>query len=103
MNTMVTLDEKLKKLEEATNSSQALFIESQTKFEQATKALDDAKSKLKALSAEAQQTLQVNDTDLPELIEAKMIAETEYDEAKKRYETNQRYLMLFNAKVARLG
>mmetsp|Transcript_21759 Transcript_21759/g.45773 ORF Transcript_21759/g.45773 Transcript_21759/m.45773 type:complete len:100 (-) Transcript_21759:105-404(-) len=96
---MATHDEKLKKLEEATNSSQVLLIESQAKFEQATKALDDAKSKLKALSPEAQQALQVNDTDLPELIEAKMIAETERDEAKKRYEKNQMYFMTFKAKV----
>ena len=98
---MSALEQKLKQLEEATNASQSALTEKESKLTSASDALDKAKAKLKALSPEAQQTLQVNDTELPELISAKMLAQEEYDEAKKRYDTNQKYLLLFREKVSR--
>lgn len=97
---MASLQEKLQKLEDATNLSQAIFLDSQSKLEHATKALKEAEAKLRDLNPEAQQALQVNDTELPELLEAKYMAETECEGAKKRYETNQKYLVAFKAKVA---
>lgn len=90
----------MKKLEEATDASQSLLAEAELKLTSAADALGKAKAKLKALSPEAQQTLQVNDTELPELMEAKMRAQEEHDEAKKRHETNQRYLLVFRQKVS---
>lgn len=97
---MSTLEQKLKQLEEATNASQNSLAEKESALSSASSTLDKAKAKLKALSPEAQQTLQVNDTELPELISAKMLAQEEYDEAKKRFETNQKYLLIFRAKVS---
>jgi len=95
------MEDKVKKLEEATAVAQSVLAEKQTKLTSATDALDNAKAKLKALSPEAQHLLQVNDTELPELISAKMLAQEEYDEAKKRYDTNQKYLILFREKLSR--
>jgi len=96
-----SMEDKVKKLEEATAVAQSVLAEKQTKLTSATDALDNAKAKLKALSPEAQHLLQVNDTELPELISAKMLAQEEYDEAKKRYDTNQKYLILFREKLSR--
>ena len=98
---MSTLEQKLKQLEEATTASQKLLIDKESNLSSASDALAKSKAKLKSLSPEAQQTLQVNDTELPELIDAKMLAQSEYDEAKTRYETNQKYLLLFREKVPR--
>ena len=96
---MSSLEQKVKQLEDATNAAQSHLAEKETKLYSATDALSKAKEKLKALSPEAQQTLQVNDTELPELLSSKALAKEEYDEAKTRYEANQRYLLIFKAKL----
>lgn len=96
---MSSLEQKVKQLEDATNAAQSYLAEKETKLSSATDALSEAKGKLKTLSPEAQQTLQVNDTELPELLSSKALAQEEYDEAKTRYEANQRYLLIFKAKL----
>ena len=94
-----TLEQKIQQLEDATNSAQSDLTMKQSALTVASNELNKAKTKLKAtLSPEAQQTIQVNDTELPELLSAKMIAQEEYDEAKKRYDTNQRYLLIMKEK-----
>lgn len=95
-----TLEQKIQQLEDATNSAQSDLTMKQSALTLASNELNKAKTKLKAtLSPEAQQTIQVNDTELPELLSAKMIAQEEYDEAKKRYDTNQRYLLMMKEKL----
>ena len=95
-----TLEQKIQQLEDATNSAQSDLTMKQSALTLASNELNKAKTKLKAtLSPEAQQTIQVNDTELPELLSAKMIAQEEYDEAKKRYDTNQRYLLMLKEKL----
>ncbi|KAL3796378.1 hypothetical protein HJC23_004175 [Cyclotella cryptica] len=98
---MASLHDKLHQLEEATATSHNLLLEKETKLAAASATLDAAKDKLRSLNPEAQADLQVNDTELPELLEAKMIAQGEYDEAKKRYETNQRYVAVLREKLAK--
>ena len=95
------MEEKIRKLEEATSIVQSALQEKESKLSSTSTALSEAKAKLKALSPDAQANLQVNETELPDLISANMIAQEEYDEAKKRYETNQRYLLIFKEKAAR--
>ena len=95
-----TLEQKIQQLEDATNSAKSDLTMKQSALTLASNELNKAKTKLKAtLSPEAQQTIQVNDTELPELLSAKMIAQEEYDEAKKRYDTNQRYLLMMKEKL----
>ena len=97
---MASLGDKLRQLEEATTASHSAFLEKESKLHSTAEALDAAKARLKDLSPQAQENLEVNETDLPELIEAKMAAQAEYDEAKNRYETNQRYVQLLKEKLA---
>ena len=95
---MSTFEEKLAQLEEATSIAQSVLSEKGTNLASASRALENSKNKLKSLEPEVQQTLLVNDTDLPELIDAKMIAQHEYDEALRRCEMNQKYLALLREK-----
>ena len=95
---MSAQEQKLRQLEEATDKAQSILSEKKSKLTSATESLEKSKAKLRSLDPEAQQTLQVNDTDLPELIDAKMIAQEEYDEALRRYEINQQYLTSFRKK-----
>jgi len=95
------MEAKIRKLEEAASLAQSALQEKESKLSSTSTALSEAKSKLKALRPEAQATLQVNDTELPDLISANMLAQEEYDEAKKRYETNQKYLLIFKEKATR--
>ena len=97
---MASLDDKLRQLEEATTASHSALLEKQSELYSTTEALDAAKVRLKALSPQAQENLEVNETELPELIEAKMAAQAEYDETKCRCETNQKYLQLLKEKIA---
>ena len=95
---MSTQEQKLRQLEEATVNAQSILSEKKSKLASASASLEKSKAKLKSLDLDVQQTLQINDTDLPELIDAKMIAQQEYDEALRRYEINQQYLASFKKK-----
>ena len=96
-----TSEHKLQQLEEATTASHALFLQHKSQLDDATAALDAAKSKLRSLNPDAQRTLRVNDTELPELLSAKMFAQEEYDAAKKLYETNQKYFIMLMEKFSK--
>ena len=98
---MSGLEGKLRKLEEATAAARSVLSTKESELASASDALAKAKAKLKSLDPESQRTLRVNDTDLPELISAELAAREEYDEAKARYETNQKYLSLFKDKASR--
>ena len=95
------MEEKIKKLDEATTASQLAMLDAESKLAAASDALEAAKSKLKQLSPEAQQNIEFNDTELPDLISAKMLAESECENARKRYETNEKYLMMFREKLSK--
>jgi hypothetical protein len=98
---MSGLEGKLKKLEEATASARSVLSTKESELASASNALSKAKAKLMSLDAESQRTLLVNDTDLPELISAELAAREEYDEAKTRYETNQKYSSLFRDRISK--
>ena len=94
------MEEKIKKLDEATTASQLSLLDAESKLAAASDELEAAKNKLKQLTPEAQQNLEFNDTELPDLISAKMLAESEVDAARKRYETNEKYLMIMREKCS---
>ncbi len=97
------MEEKIKKLDEATTASQLALLDAESKLAAASNALEAAKSRLKQLSPEAQQNIQFNDTELPDLISAKIEAETECENARKRYETNEKYLTIIREKHVKSG
>lgn len=94
------MEDKLNQLEDATAAAQYILSIKESEISTATEALRTAKSKkLKSLNPEAQQTLHVNDTELPELISAELQAREEYESAKARYETNLQYLKFFRERL----
>ena len=58
----------------------------------ATKELADCKARYKNLSQSEQETMQVNDTELPNLLETQIRARNVYETVVARYATNLRYL-----------
>ena len=94
------MSDKIRKLQIATENAMEEMNRTKVAYEDSSKRLEAAKELLKGLPPEEQQKIQVNDTKLPELIELHMQATNAYEEAKKRYETNSRYLQLFRAKIA---
>ena len=93
------MDEKLRQLEEATANAQSALLEKEAMLVLASEALNKAKTKLKSLDMEVQRNLQVNDTELPELMSAQLAAVEERDAAMARYETNRRYLSLLKDRI----
>jgi hypothetical protein len=93
------MDEKLRQLEEATANAQSALLEKEAMLVLASDALNKAKTKLKSLDMEVQRNLQVNDTELPELMSAQLAAVEERDAAMARYETNRRYLSLLKDRI----
>ncbi len=89
------MDEKIAKLQAATDEAHAQLEVCKRALEEADAALSKAKDKYRALSAQLQESgdnLMVNDTELPELIETQIRAKNVYETVEKRYNTNKRYL-----------
>lgn len=92
------MEDKIAKLQAATDEAKEQMIASKQALEMAEQHLANAKAKYKALPIEQQELLQVNDTELPELIETHLEAKSLYETVEARYQTNQRYLEAFKAK-----
>lgn len=94
------MDDKIVKLQEATDMAHQAMTISHEAFQQATKDLEEAKTKYKKMSEEKQQAMPINDTELPELIETQLRAKNVYETSQTRYETNLKYLTAFKQKAA---
>ncbi len=89
------MDEKIAKLQAATDEAHTQLEVCKKALDEADSALSKAKNKYRALSAQLQESgdnLMVNDTELPELIETQIRAKNVYETVEKRYNTNKRYL-----------
>eukprot|EP00536_Pseudo-nitzschia_multiseries_P013419 jgi/Psemu1/35206/gm1.35206_g len=89
------MDEKISKLRVATDEAALQLAVAKQTLDTAETELSKAKDKYRALSAQLHESgddLQVNDTELPELIEMQMRAKNVYETVAARYETNKRYL-----------
>ena len=92
------MDEKIAKLQAATDEAFMQLRVCKEALEGATTELAKAKDKYRALNAQLQESgdtaddLMVNDTELPELLETQHRAKNVYDTVEKRYSTNKRYL-----------
>mmetsp|Transcript_23752 Transcript_23752/g.67135 ORF Transcript_23752/g.67135 Transcript_23752/m.67135 type:complete len:97 (-) Transcript_23752:41-331(-) len=93
------MDAKIKQLQLATDEAKEQLDFAQVVVETAEMELKAAKDKYKSMSQEEQQTLQMNDTELPELLETVVRAKNVYGENKQRYETNLRYLTMMKEKA----
>jgi chromosome segregation ATPase len=97
---MSHISDKISKLEAATDEAQAQVEVARQALHLATQQAADAKAKYKSLPQEEQETLQVTDTELPELIETHLRAKNVYDTVVARHATNQRYLNALKQKNA---
>lgn len=91
----VVMDEKISKLRVAKDEAALQLAVAKQTLDTAETELSKAKDKYRALSAQLHESgddLQVNDTELPELIEMQMRAKNVYETVAARYETNKRYL-----------
>ncbi|CAJ1945533.1 unnamed protein product [Cylindrotheca closterium] len=95
----MSLEEKVAKLQAATDEAKAQIPVAKQALDMAQKQLADAKAKYQSLSPEKQATLQVNDTELPELIETELRAQNVYDTVLSKHATNERYLAAFKQKL----
>jgi predicted nucleic acid-binding Zn-ribbon protein len=93
------MDDKIAKLQIATNEAETKMKKDKEALEDSQKRVDAAKTLLRELDEEEQNTIQVSDTKLPELLALHNIAKEEYESSEKRYETNKRYLTIYKEKL----
>lgn len=95
------MSDKIEKLEVATREAKERMEKTKAAFDDSLRRLEAAKEALREMDKEDQEKIMINDTKLPELIDLHRSATEEYGEAKSRYETNQRYLNMFKAKLSK--
>ena len=98
---MSGLEEKIAKLQAATDEAKAQVDVAKQALDMAQQQLRDAKAKYKSFPPEEQATLQINDTELPELIETELRARNVYETVVAKHATNQRYLIAFQQKLGK--
>eukprot|EP00934_Nitzschia_sp_Nitz4_P006955 Nitzschia sp. Nitz4//scaffold118_size93875//72527//72823//NITZ4_004798-RA/size93875-processed-gene-0.65-mRNA-1//-1//CDS//3329533754//6945//frame0 len=91
--------EQVAKLQAATDEAKAQLEVCEQALALAEEQLEAAKAKYKQLPPEEQATLQINDTELPELIETQLRAKNVLETVQARYATNQKYLQIMKAKL----
>lgn len=91
--------DKVAKLQKATEQSLQDVTKAKSEYDDSLFRLNSAKELLQAMDKEDQEKIMINDTKIPELLELHSIAKQRYEEAKVRYETNDRYLTMLLAKL----
>ena len=92
------MSSKVEKLRKATEDAKLKLSEAQAALADSQRRLDAAKEALQHLDKEEQETIMVTDTMLPELLEMHAQAKDTVAVAESRYETNKRYLAIYEAK-----
>jgi len=85
-------DDRTAKLQTAIDDARSELVRTKTAHDESLRRLDAAKELLRNMDPEDQAKIQINDTKLPELIDLHAAAIDAYRTAKKRFETNVRYL-----------
>lgn len=92
------MDDKISKLQAVTDEAEEQVKVCKQALDLAETQLNQAKQRLKSLPQEEQELLQVNDTELPELLDTHDRAHDLYESLLARYNTNKRYLDAFKEK-----
>jgi hypothetical protein len=95
------MDDKIARLQAATDEAGEQVNVCKQALDLAGTQLNQAKQRLKSLPQEKQEKLQVNDTELPELLQTHVRAHNLYDSVLARYNTNKRYLDAFKEKLGK--
>jgi hypothetical protein len=89
------MEDKIAKLKEATETAKADLDHCERAVKDSKERLDVSKELLLALDAADQERIQISNTKYPELLALHQVANDNYETAKKRYETNMKYLHKF--------
>jgi hypothetical protein len=89
------MEDKIAKLKEATETAKADFEHSERAVKDSKERLDVSRELLLVLDAADQERIKISNTKYPELLAFHEIAKSNYETAKKRYETNMKYLDKF--------
>lgn len=95
------MEDKIAMLERATEDAELQVKVCRDAVEEADRSLREAKDLYRNLPSNQQETLQVSDTEIPELLETLVRAKNVYDTAQARYDTNQRYLTIMREKASK--
>lgn len=87
------------KLQKATDEAEAEMKRLKLAYDDSDTAVKAAKDLLKQLDEEEQRRIKVTDTKLPELLAGHTAVEEAYETARKRFETNKRYLDMYLQKA----
>ncbi len=68
------MNDKIAKLQEATDKSKIVLDKATAAFDESQKRIDMAKEALRAMDSEDQKKIQINDTKLPELLDLHRLA-----------------------------
>lgn len=93
------MEAKIEKLQKATDEAEAQMNKDKEALEDSQTRVDTAKALLKQLDPEEQERIQVSDTKLPELLALHTKAKEDYETSLKRYDTNKKYLKLYQEKL----
>lgn len=93
------MENKIEKLQEATDEAETQMIKNKQLLDDSKLKVDTAKDLLKQLDPEEQQRIKVCNTKLPELMALHTKAKEEYETSLQRFETNTRYLKLYQEKL----
>ena len=97
--TIIIMEDKVAKLQAATDEAYRHMMDCHEALELTQQQLEESKRLYKELPHDTQEQLPINDTNLPELIQAHILAKNLYETAAARYQTNQRYLDAWKAKM----
>jgi hypothetical protein len=95
------MKDKIAMLERATEDAELQVKVFRDAVEEADRALQEAKNLYRNLPPNQQETLQVNETEIPELLETLVRAKNVYETAEARLATNQRYLTIMREKASK--
>jgi len=93
------MEDKIAKLQVATDEAETQMKKNKEALEDSQNRVDAAKALLRELDEEEQNKIQVSDTKLPELLALHTRAKEEYETSQQRFETNTRYLKMYQEKL----
>ncbi len=92
------MDDKIAKLRVATDEAEVALKVCEERWVRVEQQLAVTKDTYRRLPMESQQSIQIQHTELPELIELALQAKNDYEAASVRFATNKRYLDLLLTK-----
>jgi hypothetical protein len=89
---MSSINDKIAQLRHCTEQAKQEMEQKERELRDSQERLDVARELLQSMDPKDQETIPIADTPYPELLGMHQLAKDAHETARKRYETNQRYL-----------